>query len=74
MGRRKKGDDVSGWLALDKPEDFTSTEIPELDALLRAAGRELAKYQTPSPTLPTPDSPEPGPQGTLRLNPPLDRP
>ena len=26
MGRRKKGDDVSGWLALDKPEDFTSTD------------------------------------------------
>ena len=26
MGRRKKGDDVSGWLALDKPEAVTSTD------------------------------------------------
>lgn len=25
MGRRKKGDDVSGWVVLDKPEDMTST-------------------------------------------------
>jgi tRNA pseudouridine55 synthase len=26
MGRRKKGVDVHGWLILDKPEDFTSTD------------------------------------------------
>jgi len=26
MGRRKKGVDVHGWLVLDKPEDFTSTD------------------------------------------------
>lgn len=26
MGRRKKGDDVSGWVVLDKPEDLTSTQ------------------------------------------------
>jgi tRNA pseudouridine55 synthase len=26
MGRRKKGDDVSGWVVLDKPEDITSTQ------------------------------------------------
>ncbi|HWA23924.1 MAG TPA: tRNA pseudouridine(55) synthase TruB [Caulobacterales bacterium] len=26
MGRRKKGEDVSGWVILDKPEDFTSTD------------------------------------------------
>src|SRR5215813_9070068 len=26
MGRRKKGDDVSGWVVLDKPEDVTSTQ------------------------------------------------
>ena len=25
MGRGKKGDDVSGWIVLDKPEDMTST-------------------------------------------------
>jgi tRNA pseudouridine55 synthase len=25
MGRRKKGDDVSGWIVLDKPDDMTST-------------------------------------------------
>jgi tRNA pseudouridine55 synthase len=25
MGRRKKGEDVSGWIVLDKPEDMTST-------------------------------------------------
>jgi tRNA pseudouridine55 synthase len=25
MGRRKKGDDVSGWVVLDKPDDMTST-------------------------------------------------
>jgi tRNA pseudouridine55 synthase len=25
MSRRKKGDDVSGWVVLDKPEDMTST-------------------------------------------------
>jgi tRNA pseudouridine55 synthase len=25
MGRRKKGDDVSGWVILDKPDDMTST-------------------------------------------------
>jgi tRNA pseudouridine55 synthase len=26
MGKRKKGEDVSGWIILDKPEDFTSTD------------------------------------------------
>ena len=26
MGRRKKGDDVSGWVVLDKPEEMTSTQ------------------------------------------------
>ena len=26
MGRRKKGDDISGWVVLDKPEDVTSTQ------------------------------------------------
>jgi tRNA pseudouridine55 synthase len=26
MGRRKKGNDVSGWIVLDKPEDVTSTQ------------------------------------------------
>jgi len=26
MSRRKKGEDISGWLVLDKPEDFTSTD------------------------------------------------
>ncbi len=26
MGRRKKGEDISGWVILDKPEDFTSTD------------------------------------------------
>lgn len=26
MGRRKKGDDVSGWVVLDKSEDMTSTQ------------------------------------------------
>jgi tRNA pseudouridine55 synthase len=25
MGRRKKGEDVSGWIVLDKPDDMTST-------------------------------------------------
>jgi tRNA pseudouridine55 synthase len=25
MGRRKKGEDVSGWVVLDKPDDMTST-------------------------------------------------
>ena len=25
MGRRRKGEDVSGWIVLDKPEDMTST-------------------------------------------------
>jgi tRNA pseudouridine55 synthase len=25
MGRRKKGEDISGWVVLDKPEDMTST-------------------------------------------------
>src|SRR5690242_8026203 len=25
MSRRKKGEDVSGWVVLDKPEDMTST-------------------------------------------------
>jgi len=25
MGRRKKGDDISGWIVLDKPDDMTST-------------------------------------------------
>src|SRR5688572_1297563 len=25
MARRKKGDDVSGWIVLDKPDDMTST-------------------------------------------------
>ena len=26
MGRRKKGEDVSGWVILDKPDDMTSTQ------------------------------------------------
>src|SRR5215475_10794919 len=26
MGRRKKGDDISGWVVLDKPEEVTSTQ------------------------------------------------
>ncbi|HVZ99848.1 MAG TPA: tRNA pseudouridine(55) synthase TruB [Caulobacterales bacterium] len=26
MSRRKKGDDVSGWIVLDKPDDMTSTQ------------------------------------------------
>jgi tRNA pseudouridine55 synthase len=26
MGRRKKGEDISGWIVLDKPEEVTSTE------------------------------------------------
>jgi tRNA pseudouridine55 synthase len=26
MSRRKKGDDISGWVVLDKPEDVTSTQ------------------------------------------------
>jgi tRNA pseudouridine55 synthase len=26
MGRRKKGEDVSGWVVLDKPEELTSTD------------------------------------------------
>ena len=26
MGKRKKGEDVSGWVILDKPEDMTSTQ------------------------------------------------
>lgn len=26
MSRRKKGEDISGWLVLDKPEDLTSTD------------------------------------------------
>ncbi|MCX7356809.1 MAG: tRNA pseudouridine(55) synthase TruB [Alphaproteobacteria bacterium] len=26
MGRRKKGEDVSGWVVLDKPDDMTSTQ------------------------------------------------
>ena len=26
MGRRKKGEDVSGWVVLDKPEEMTSTD------------------------------------------------
>ena len=26
MGRRKKGEDVSGWIVLDKPDDMTSTQ------------------------------------------------
>jgi len=26
MSRRKKGEDVSGWIVLDKPEDITSTQ------------------------------------------------
>src|SRR5215468_10777501 len=26
MSRRKKGEDVSGWVVLDKPEDVTSTD------------------------------------------------
>ena len=26
MGRRKKGDPVHGWICLDKPLDFTSTD------------------------------------------------
>lgn len=26
MARRKRGEDVNGWLVLDKPEDFTSTD------------------------------------------------
>src|SRR5450432_600842 len=26
MGRRKKGDPVSGWICLDKPLDLTSTD------------------------------------------------
>src|SRR6478735_8170230 len=26
MGRRKKGDPVSGWIVLDKPYDFGSTQ------------------------------------------------
>src|SRR6185369_5572842 len=26
MGRRKKGDPVSGWICLDKPYDFGSTQ------------------------------------------------
>ncbi|MGE0045077.1 MAG: tRNA pseudouridine(55) synthase TruB [Hyphomonadaceae bacterium] len=26
MGRRNKGDDVDGWIVLDKPEDMTSTD------------------------------------------------
>ena len=25
MSRRKKGEDVSGWIVLDKPEEMTST-------------------------------------------------
>ena len=30
MGRRKKGDDVSGWLIIDKPRDMGSTEVVNL--------------------------------------------
>ena len=30
MGRRKKGDDVDGWVILDKPEELTSTHAVSL--------------------------------------------
>lgn len=30
MGRRKKGDDISGWLIIDKPRDMGSTEVVNL--------------------------------------------
>ena len=46
MARRKKGLDVHGWLVLDKPEDFTST-----DAVPWASGpveRSGTRPRTPS--------------------------
>ena len=36
MGRRKKGDDVSGWVVLDKPDDMTSTQA--VSAIRRISG------------------------------------
>jgi tRNA pseudouridine55 synthase len=42
MGRRKKGDDVSGWLVLDKPEAITSTHA--VSAVRRAFNAQKAGH------------------------------
>jgi tRNA pseudouridine55 synthase len=41
MSRRKKGDDVSGWVVLDKPDDMTSTHAV-------SAVRRIFNAQKPS--------------------------
>ena len=42
MGRRKKGDDVSGWVVLDKAEDMTSTHA--VSAVRRAFNAQKAGH------------------------------
>ena len=42
MGRRKKGDDVSGWIVLDKPDDMTSTHA--VAAIRRAFNAQKAGH------------------------------
>jgi tRNA pseudouridine55 synthase len=42
MGRRKKGDDVSGWVVLDKPDDMTSTHA--VAAIRRAFNAQKAGH------------------------------
>ncbi len=56
-----------------KAGEFPSGDLPELDAILRAAGRELSKYQSmPTPMPKTPTST--GPDQTVRLTPPPTEP
>jgi len=42
MGRRKKGEDVSGWIVLDKPEGITSTDA--VSAVRRAFNANKAGH------------------------------
>ncbi len=42
MSRRKKGEDVSGWVVLDKPEDMTSTHA--VSAVRRAFNAQKAGH------------------------------
>ncbi|MGE3301956.1 MAG: tRNA pseudouridine(55) synthase TruB [Hyphomonadaceae bacterium] len=42
MSRRKKGEDISGWVVLDKPEDVTSTEA--VSAVRRAFNANKAGH------------------------------
>jgi len=46
MGRRKKGDDVSGWIVLDKPDDMTSTHAVAASSEATTTTRPTASNAT----------------------------